>query len=103
AEDVETTVSYIGTWISAEDDKSTMVITGSAISFAYKGESDGEEPYTIEQGCPSAPQAPFDGDTIVTRTDDGDVFCYAIDTLEAERLVLIYLPRGNALEFARVE
>ncbi|MEM1036544.1 MAG: hypothetical protein AAGI14_07265 [Pseudomonadota bacterium] len=102
-EETDQSAVYIGTWVSAEDDQSTMTITETTVSFAYQGDSDGDEPYTIEQGCPSAPQAPLDGDTIVTRPEGGDVFCYAIDTLEADRMVLIYLPRGNALEFVRAE
>ena len=92
-----------GTWAAPDDPESTLTITSTTLSFAYQGDSDGEEPYAIEQGCPSAPQAPFDGPTFVTRPEGGDVFCYAIDTLEADRMVLIYLPRGNALEFVRAE
>ncbi|MEM1390416.1 MAG: hypothetical protein AAGG45_04985 [Pseudomonadota bacterium] len=102
-EETEIDMRFIGTWTSTEDDQSAMTITETSVSFAYDGVSDGDEPYTVEQGCPSAPQVPFDGDTIVTRPDGGDVFCYAIDTREEDRLVLIYLPRGNTLEFVRAE
>lgn len=96
--------SLLGKWMASDDPLSTLTITETEISFAYEGNTDGYELYSIEQGCPTAPQAPFEDDTIVTAPDGGeDGFCYAIDTLEADRLVLIYLPRGNALEYVRPE
>lgn len=93
--------SLLGEWVASDDALSTLTVSDATLSFGYDGESDGEEPYTIEQGCPTAPEAPFEDDTIVTRSEEGDTFCYAIDTLEADRLVLIYLPRGNVLEYVR--
>ena len=98
---ITTEPTLLGDWVSSEDPLSTFAITQTTLSFGYDGISDADEPYTIQQGCPSAPDAPFQGDTIVTQTAEGDEFCYAIDSVESDRLVLIYLPRGNALEFQR--
>jgi hypothetical protein len=93
---------WYGNWISFDDPKSTLTISAETVTFGYDGTEREPEAYTVESGCPPFPDLPFEDDTIVT-TSDGDTFCYAIDSASETRLVLIYLPRGNALDYTRAE
>lgn len=93
---------WLGDWVGTDDPKSTLTITADTVAFVYDAAETEAGAYTIEQGCPSFPDLPFEDDTIVTGSGD-DSYCYAIDTAEPDRLVLIYLPRGNALEYRRAQ
>lgn len=99
----EKTVSaplWHGEWVSTEDWRATLQIEPETIQFGYDGTGIGTRYYSIEKGCPDHPELSFDGPTIVTTTV-GEKFCYAIDSASETRLVLIYVPRGNALEYTR--
>jgi hypothetical protein len=103
----ETAAAVAGTWRSLDDPKSVRVFApdGTAKD-RYAGESLATGTWEIADACPDAsPEAGSAtvGPLLVVRyAEDPAPFCYGLGDIGADRLELIYLPRGNTLRYARV-
>ncbi len=99
SKDIDTPL-WQGTWRSADDPKSTLTIDSTSFAFGYDGVETERKSYKLDNECPTAPDLTIKDTIIVTETE-GFKLCYAIKTATSDRLVLIYLPQGNALEYGR--
>ncbi|MEO9782583.1 MAG: DUF1036 domain-containing protein [Sedimentitalea sp.] len=90
-----------GEWVSVDDPNEHLTISGSERTGHYDGSDTGTDYLSLQESC--------DDETGVgpylraTDRAHGDVYCYAIETLDATDLSLFYLPRGNLLEYQRAE
>ncbi len=87
-----------GLWKSTEDDQSTMRFSGAAYFDYYSGDAVDQGQVSFPQSCAdSAPGG--EGPFLVKTSKDGTEYCYTIDSLTADTLTLMYLPRGNILTY----
>jgi hypothetical protein len=90
-----------GLWKSTEDDQSTMRFSGAEYFDYYSGDAVDQGQISFPQTCAdSAPGG--NGPFLVKTSSDGSEYCYAIDSLTADTLTLMYLPRGNILSYTIV-
>ena len=91
-----------GDWVSTEDKSSTLSVTGSEETWLYDGAPSDLFIVNFTDFCDDA-AAP--GGPLLTKREmqsaDGMVLCYGIDSITPDRMSLIYLPRGNILEYVR--
>jgi len=108
-ENVSVGASIVGLWRSTEDQKYTSEFgeNGSTTEF-YEG---GENPTSvgtwamvdeISKNSPDSPDQPDLEGPFLQKIIDGEVYNYIISELTADSLVLIYLERGNTLNFTRI-
>jgi hypothetical protein len=90
-----------GDWVSAEDPLSTLQVRGSEETWVYDGEVGEQFIVTFAETCDDS-AAPG---TFLTKrllqSADPMVLCYAVESLTPDRMVLMYLPRGNLLDYVR--
>lgn len=90
-----------GEWVSVDDPNEHLTVSGSERSGHYDGADTGIDYLSIQDSCDDETGAgPY---LRATDSAHGDIYCYAIETLDANDLSLFYLPRGNLLEYQRVE
>jgi len=91
-----------GRWVSEDDPQSKLDIIGSEQVDTYGDEVLSISVLSFAQGCPdgSVEGSP----TLVVQpmgSDPDSALCYAIDSVTADRMTLMYLPRGNFLTYLR--
>ena len=90
-----------GDWVSVEDPRSTLSVTGSQVTMGYQGDSEQPSAMRIDfvtecEGRPiSGPKLGF------TLTDEDMVLCYTDLDVDAQNLEYFYAPRGNRQAFRR--
>ncbi|MDU9006319.1 DUF1036 domain-containing protein [Sedimentitalea todarodis] len=90
-----------GEWVSSDDPNERLTIVGSERTGHYEGADTGTDYLSIQDSCSEeAGAGPY---LQATDSAHGDVYCYAIESLEKTDLSLFYLPRGNLLEYHRPE
>ncbi|MBS1772217.1 MAG: hypothetical protein JST82_05110 [Bacteroidetes bacterium] len=89
-----------GTWVSVDDPKSTLIITKDYYILCYAGNDNDTSKYTVShKSC-------ADSDN---NTDEYYIFleeeemCYGVEDVSKDNLSLVYLERGNMLEYRRVK
>jgi uncharacterized membrane protein len=89
-----------GSWSSLDDPKAGFTILGAELENAYDGQPGGREYLNMRGSCGT-----FEGSEYLVRRDEetGDTLCYSIENLGDSNLTLMYLPRGNLLEYRRVD
>ncbi|MFC1720774.1 hypothetical protein ACFLY0_01635 [Patescibacteria group bacterium] len=98
-------VQFIGKWVSVDDNKYEVSHGENAFLEEYY---DGEVvsigswsiaetlPEKISEQYPNATDGPF-----LIKESDGEVMFYIVESVTDTNLTLIYLDRGNTLEFVR--
>ncbi|XKT74597.1 MAG: hypothetical protein ACJKTH_00695 [Patescibacteria group bacterium UBA2163] len=99
--------SLAGVWQSTEDPNfvRTMYENGGYMD-SYEGEEQANGPwviFTAENAPEEFPYPTEAGMVYLEMQDDSGPLYFAITELTRERLVLIYLNRGGALEFEKVQ
>ncbi len=94
-----TLVQLQGTWVSQEDDLYVLEISEQNWKDIYDGEPSTATQFKLVNGCGQNASHDPNGSYLETE----DEFCYSIDNVDEESLTLMYLPRGNKLEFSKVE
>lgn len=97
-----TTTGLIGLWASLDDPASTIRFTrdGEHISY-YQGDMVERDTFYVGSLCPEG-QPPGDLPVlVVTSSVDGMPLCYTVERLTDSNLTLMYLSRGNFLEYRR--
>ncbi|WP_424984522.1 DUF1036 domain-containing protein [Microbulbifer sp. S227A] len=90
-----------GEWVSVDDPNEHLTISGAERTGHYDGADTGVDYLSIQDSCDEESDAgPY---LRAIDSAHGDVYCYAIETLGDGDLSLFYLPRGNLLEYQRVE
>jgi len=79
-----------GKWISVDDANYLIVFSDNTKTDYYDGEITSEGTYTIS------------GDSLLVESE-GEAFKYSILELSENELELLYLPRGNILQFTKTE
>jgi len=92
-----------GKWISTDDTNSMIEFKDNSKIDYYSDEQLSEESFNLYQDWPVAEnsQVNKNGEYLIVGSSEAP-FEYAIADLSDEVLVLIYLPRGNTLEYERV-
>ena len=98
-DDVSATIA--GWWVSADDANYEIgFVDAVTMEEYYAGADTGVRDYFISDACPDA--APTGTPHLVTvDRATSEQFCYEVLDYGPEELVLMYLPRGNILEFWR--
>lgn len=105
------TIAYeqlvLGKWKSVTDPKFTLTITPSAYIESSPGTPPSTLKYQLTNTCrcddAAAVKTPTKRLLVTYETSLDDCYCYSIDRLDAQRLVLLYVGRGNKLEFQRMK
>lgn len=90
-----------GQWVSVEDPRSTLSVSGNQVTMGYTGDSERPAPMRLDfvsecEGRPiSGPRLGF------TLTEDDMVLCYTDLDVDADNLEYFYAPRGNRHAFRR--
>lgn len=96
--------SIVGDWRSLDDPKSVMRITSDGKKWdEYDGDFEGEGDVSFTKQCDDYSVQPS-GETVIQINDANspeDIYCYGIVEITNDRLVLMFLPRGNFLEYER--
>ena len=97
----DVSASLAGWWLSADDSASEIGFTDAVtMEEAYAGETLSVLDYFISDACPDS--APTGTPHLVTiDRETADQFCYEIIDYGGDSLALMYLPRGNILEYGR--
>jgi uncharacterized membrane protein len=94
----------VGLWRSLDDPNSTIRFTPEGQQYTYYEDDFGSE-YNVSLTRSCADPSVYQSGDIVLQTTSissaDDVSCYGIDLVTKDRLVLIYLPRGNFLEYEK--
>ena len=99
AEEVTTLDLLQGNWASSEDNLYVVEITDQRWKDIYDGESSPSTSFKLVSECEQKASHDPNGKYLETE----DAFCYSIDHVDEKFLTLMYLPRGNTLEFVKVE
>lgn len=94
--------SIVGDWRSIEDPNSIMRITSDGKKWdEYDGDfvSEGDVSFTTQCDDPSVQSSDQSLLQINDTNSPSDVYCYSIIEASSSKLVLMYLPRGNFLEY----
>lgn len=96
--------SIVGDWRSIEDPKSVMRFTSDGKKWdEYDGDFEGEGDVSFTKQCDDY-SVPASGETVIQINDANspeDIYCYGIVEITNDRLVLMFLPGGNFLEYER--
>ena len=97
----DVSASLAGWWLSADDSASEIGFTDAVtMEEAYAGDTLSVLDYFISDACPDS--APTGAPHLVTiDRETADQFCYEIIDYGGDSLALMYLPRGNILEYGR--
>ena len=97
----------LGQWKSVTDPQFTLTITPTAYIENSPGAPPSTLKYVVTNTCrcdeAAAVKAPTKRLLVTFETSMADCYCYSIDRLDAKRLVLLYVGRGNKLEFERTK
>lgn len=90
-----------GRWQSVEDPFSEIWISGSEKTGVYDGDTLSIEAITLRTWCEDF----SDGGLYLNLRDieTGETYCYTVENAETESLSLMYLPRGNFLDYRRIK
>lgn len=89
-----------GKWQSTEDNASIIEINENIWTDIYDNEEDTGVHFDITTAClEQGGQIDENGGYLQVGGSDG--FCYSIDQVDADNLVLMYLPRGSLLTYKR--
>lgn len=96
--------SLVGDWRSIDDPKSVMRFTSDFRKWdEYDGDFEGEGEVSFTKECDDA-SVLVSGETLIQINDANspeDIYCYGIIDISNDSLVLMFLPRGNFLEYER--
>lgn len=96
--------SIVGDWRSTDDPKSVIRFTSDGKKWdEYDGDFEGEGDVSFTKECDD-PTVRVTGETLIQINDansPADVYCYGIVNASSDSLVLMFLPRGNFLEYER--
>lgn len=90
-----------GSWYSTEDPHFQFNVLGSERENTYDGAPSGLEYISVSNWC-----GQFEGGgpyLYAMEEETGESYCYAVDYIDALVLNLTYLPRGNPLEFRKLD
>lgn len=91
-----------GQWISVDDEKSVIEFMGDKKIDIYDGEIMEEIIFKLYKELPDGGVGEEDANgEYMTAEVNGDVFQYKIIDLSSTKLSLMFLPRGNILEYRR--
>lgn len=91
-----------GSWVSVDDENSSIEITADNWISKYSGEDDYENEYIISNQCAnSIDDAQNPNGNYISMSDYGEIYCYEIIKLDDETLEISYLDRGNTLTYKR--
>ena len=89
-----------GEWLSERNPKDRFSISGAVRRVRYGGAEMTPEFITIQESCRDLQGA---GDYLMAwDSQRGTSICYLIQFLGAERMTLVYLPRGTRLDYRRM-
>jgi uncharacterized membrane protein len=96
--------SIVGDWRSVDDPKEVMRFTSDFRKWdEYDGDYQGEGEVSFTKVCDDPTVLP--GDEFLIQINDAnsaeDIYCYGIIDISDNNLVLMFLPRGNFLEYER--
>ena len=97
----DVSASLAGWWLSADDSASEIGFTDAVtMEEAYAGDTMSVLDYFVSDACPDT--APTGTPHLVTiDRETADQYCYEIIEYGGDSLALMYLPRGNILEYGR--
>jgi uncharacterized membrane protein len=90
-----------GQWYAKDDPDAQFTILGSERENTYSGAITGIDYLSVQEWC-----AGFEGDgsyLYAREEGSGDSFCYAIENVDDSSMTLTFLPRGNMLEYLRLD
>lgn len=88
-----------GKWVSAADPGDGFTIAGAVRQVSYMGSAMPPEFIAVQDSCRGMG---YVGDFLMARDSErGTTLCYQIKSLSSDKLTLVYLPRGNRLEYRR--
>lgn len=90
-----------GTWISTEDPLSTLQITGSEETWLYEGQVTDIFIVNFADSCDDSAAPGTFITKRVMQSADPMLLCYAVESITEDRMEIMYLPRGNLLEYVR--
>lgn len=90
-----------GQWYAKDDLNAQFTIVGSERENTYGGAITGIDYLNIQEWCGGFEDS---GPYLYARAENsGDSFCYAIEKVDDLTMSLTFLPRGNVLEFQKLE
>ena len=93
-----------GTWYSTEDPKSYLEVKDDQLIMGYEGVASATNTYAVTIADQLPDDQPSNPDTqYLILTQGAETMTYAIDTLTKDDLKLLYLTRGNFLNFSRTK
>ncbi|MAW94216.1 MULTISPECIES: hypothetical protein [unclassified Leeuwenhoekiella] len=93
-----------GTWYSTDDPKSYLEVNDEQLVMGYEGMDLDPKPYTMQITDQLPNREPSNSDTqYLILTQEGETMNYAIDDLTENDLKLLYLSRGNFLNYTRTK
>lgn len=91
-----------GTWYSTDDPKSYLEVKDDQLLMGYEGIESANDTYAVTIADQLPDDQPSNPDTqYLILTQGEDTMTYAIDSLTEDTLKLLYLPRGNFLNYTR--
>lgn len=91
-----------GTWYSTDDPASYLTVTDDQLFMGYEREDTGTDTYTITIAgkLPNDQASNPDTQYLILKQGE-DTMTYAIENLTEDTLKLLYLPRGNFLNYSK--
>lgn len=90
-----------GQWYAAEDANAQFSILGAERQNVFQGAVSDMEYLSVEDSCGDfAGKGPY---LNVYEPDTKEKQCFAIDSIDLHQMTLIFLPRGNFLQYRRME
>lgn len=93
-----------GKWVSVDDPQSVVQVEGLLWTDVYGGEAMGQSVMSYYTACSDGTEG--DGTVLelfVVGSQESDSLCYSVLTVDAQRMELSYMGRGNTLAFTRAE
>ncbi|MBR9806295.1 MAG: hypothetical protein GYB49_03590 [Alphaproteobacteria bacterium] len=89
-----------GRWVSDDDPRAGMIITGDQLEMTYNGDILSTDHLDVVETCGAATAAK-NIPLIKTTSEDDEALCYSVLEASDTKLVLSYLARGNTLSYSR--
>lgn len=90
-----------GEWVSTDDPKAKVVVDGLIWRDVYDGEEVAQSIISFGDTCSDGASGGRLLELFETGSAEPVALCYSIVGIDAERMEMIYLPRGNALVYGR--
>lgn len=87
-----------GNWVNLEDSLYTIIFKQDQYFSTYAGQLDPSTPFKVVDTCPGITEP---GEYIQLVSPAGAEMCYSVIKLTEEELDLIYLEKGNTLQFRK--